>query len=209
MKNYTIKQMREAEQRAVSRGIGFDALMEAAGTSAAQDLSARIAAGSRILFVCGKGNNGGDALVMARVMKLKGYVADVVFVAGTALSDLAETNRVRLQQADKEAVIDWPQALCRLKNQAYAALVDGIFGIGFCGALPEEIAGVCDTLNNSDGLKVALDIPSGLNADTAEADAHTFCADLTYAFGALKPAHANESGRQLCGETVYLDIGID
>jgi len=63
--------------------------------------------------------------------------------------------------------------------------------------------------NHSDGLKVALDIPTGLNCDTAEADPDTFRADLTYTFAAYKPAHLSESGKTYCQETVCLPIGID
>ena len=56
---------------------------------------------------------------------------------------------------------------------------------------------------------MALDIPTGLNGDTGEAAADTFRANLTYAFAALKPAHASPAARQWCGEIVCLDIGID
>ena len=76
-------------------------------------------------------------------------------------------------------------------------------------ALPTEIAALCRLLNHSDGLKVALDIPTGLNCDTAEADPDTFRADLTYTFAAYKPAHLSESGKTYCQETVCLPIGID
>ena len=75
--------------------------------------------------------------------------------------------------------------------------------------LPAGIAAICRLLNQSDGLKVALDIPTGLNCDTGEADADTFRADLTYTFAAYKPAHLGGNGKTYCGEIVCLDIGID
>jgi len=74
---------------------------------------------------------------------------------------------------------------------------------------PPDVAVICRLLNQSDGLKVALDIPTGLNCDTGEADADTFRADLTYTFAAYKPAHLGGNGKTYCGEIVCLDIGID
>ena len=94
-------------------------------------------------------------------------------------------------------------------EKGYDIIIEGIFGTGFSGALPAEIAVLCRQLNHSDGLKVALDIPTGLNCDTAEADPDTFRADLTYTFAAYKPAHLSESGQTYCQETVCLPIGID
>ena len=96
----------------------------------------------------------------------------------------------------------------RLKT-GYDVIIEGIFGTGFGGRLPAGIAAICRLLNQSDGLKVALDIPTGLNCDTGEADADTFRADLTYTFAAYKPAHLGGSGKTYCGEIVCLDIGID
>ena len=69
MKVYTAAQMREREQAAVDKGTSFDQLMENAGSSAAQDLMQRHSQAGRALIVCGKGNNGGDGLVMARYMQ--------------------------------------------------------------------------------------------------------------------------------------------
>ena len=75
--------------------------------------------------------------------------------------------------------------------------------------MPEKTAAVCRLLNQADGFKIALDIPTGLNCDTGEADKDTFRSDLTYAFAAYKPAHMTDAGKAYCGETVCLDIGIE
>ena len=96
----------------------------------------------------------------------------------------------------------------RLKT-GYDLVIEGIFGTGFSGALPESAAAVCRLLNQADGFKIALDIPTGLNCDTGEADQDIFRADLTYTFAAYKPAHMIDAGKAYCGETVCLDIGIE
>ena len=208
MKVYTAAQMREREQAAVDKGTSFDQLMENAGSSAARDLMKRHPQAGRALIVCGKGNNGGDGLVMARYMQAQGWHIDILFSLGENLSPLAQTNRERLNGLPHIELISAQELEGRLKK-GYDIIIEGIFGTGFSGALPTEIAAFCRQLNHSDGLKVALDIPTGLNCDTAEADPDTFRADLTYTFAAYKPAHLSESGKTYCQETVCLPIGID
>ena len=208
MKIYTAAEMREHEQMAVDKGTTFEQLMENAGRAAAADLLRRRPQAGRVLIVCGKGNNGGDGLVMARILQVHGWRADILFAAGEKLSELAELNRSRLQGLDGIGLIAAEDLAGRLKT-GYDVIIEGIFGTGFGGKLPVSIAAICCLLNQSDGLKVALDIPTGLNCDTGEADADTFRADLTYTFAAYKPAHLGGNGKTYCGEIVCLDIGID
>ncbi|ASK28573.1 NAD(P)H-hydrate epimerase [Neisseria chenwenguii] len=210
MKTYTAQQMRAAEQAAVEKGTGFEQLMENAGRAAAADLLKRRPNPGRALVVCGKGNNGGDALVMARVMQTAGWRIDIAFVLGGNLSPLATLNRDRLQGLENIVFVEPDELEGRLKN-GYDVIIEGIFGTGFTGALPESVAAVCRLLNRSDGLKTALDIPTGLDCDSGSgsADPDTFRAGLTYTFAAYKPAHFSGAGKAVCGEVVCLDIGIE
>ena len=215
MKIYTAAEMRAHEQMAVDKGTTFEQLMENAGQAAAADLLRRFPKAGRALIVCGKGNNGGDGLVIARVLSERDWQVDVVFVLGDKLSPLAQLNRERLNHSDGVSFIR-PDELegrtigrLRTLKTGYDLVIEGIFGTGFSGALPETAAAVCRLLNQADGFKIALDIPTGLNCDTGEADEDTFRADLTYAFAAYKPAHMTDAGKAYCGETVCLDIGIE
>lgn len=215
MKIYTAVEMRAHEQMAVDKGTTFEQLMENAGQAAAADLLRRFPKAGSALIVCGKGNNGGDGLVIARVLSEHDWQVDVVFVLGDKLSPLAQLNRERLNHSDGVSII-CPDELegrttgrLRTLKTGYGLVIEGIFGTGFSGALPETAAAVCRLLNQADGFKIALDIPTGLNCDTGEADEDTFRADLTYAFAAYKPAHMTEAGKAYCGETVCLDIGIE
>ena len=185
-KIYTAAQMREREQAAVKAGTSFLQLMENAGQAAAADLLRRLPEPGRALLVCGKGNNGGDALVIARVLQQHGWQADIVLLFGTALSDLAETNRQRLRGLEDIRFLP-VEALPVALEQGYGLIIDGIFGTGFSGSLPPEAAECCRLLNRATGCKVALDIPTGLNGDTGEAAADTFRANLTYAFPPSNP----------------------
>ena len=215
MKIYTAAEMREHEQMAVDKGTTFEQLMENAGQAAAADLLRRFPKAGRALIVCGKGNNGGDGLVIARVLSEKDWQADVVFVLGDKLSPLAQLNHERLNHLDGVSFIRSDElegrttGRLRTLKTGYDLVIEGIFGTGFSGALPETAAAVCRLLNQADGFKIALDIPTGLNCDTGEADKDTFRADLTYAFAAYKPAHMTEAGKAYCGEAVCLDIGIE
>ena len=215
MKIYTAAEMREHEQMAVDKGTTFEQLMENAGQAAAADLLHRFPKAGSALIVCGKGNNGGDGLVIARVLSEQDWQVDVVFVLGDKLSPLAQLNRERLNHSDGVSFIR-PDELegrttgrLRTLKTGYDLVIEGIFGTGFSGALPETAAAVCRLLNQADGFKIALDIPTGLNCDTGEAGKDTFRADLTYAFAAYKPAHMTDAGKAYCGETVCLDIGIE
>ncbi|MCP1661227.1 NAD(P)H-hydrate epimerase [Neisseria perflava] len=208
MKIYTAEEMRRHEQMAVDKGTTFEQLMENAGQAAGRDLLQRQPQAGRMLVVCGKGNNGGDGLVMARLLQAQAWRMDIVFVLGDKLSPLAELNLGRLNGLGGIEIIVWDSAAQRLQ-QGYDVVVEGIFGTGFSGALPQNIAAVCRTLNASDGLKIALDIPTGLDCDTGAADKDAFRSDITYTFAAYKPAHLSDTGKALCGEVVCLDIGIE
>lgn len=82
MKIYTSAQMREREQAAVDAGTSFEQLMENAGTAAAADLLHKFPIPGRCLVVCGKGNNGGDGLVIARCLHERGWDVSIGFFAG-------------------------------------------------------------------------------------------------------------------------------
>ena len=157
MKIYTAAEMREHEQMAVDKGTTFEQLMENAGQAAAADLLRRFPKAGRALIVCGKGNNGGDGLVIARVLSERDWQVDVVFVLGDKLSPLAQLNRERLNHSDGVSFIRSDELEGRLKT-GYDLVIEGIFGTGFSGALPEKAAAVCRLLNQADGFKIALDI---------------------------------------------------
>ena len=204
MKVYTSEQMRERERAAVEAGSSYEQLMENAGQAAAQDILKRVDAARSVLILCGKGNNGGDGLVIARVLEQYGFTVTVSFVCGEDLSALSVLNRERLASlpisflAPSECLSVVPQVI-----------IDGIFGTGFQGELPESIQAILRQANQVKARRIALDMPTGLNGDTGECDADTFIADICYAFAAYKPAHLMDIAKSYCGEIVCLDIGID
>ena len=211
MKILTASAMRWAEQAAVDAGETFEGLMETAGQKAAGILMEEVPLpNGPVLILCGKGNNGGDGLVIARALAQKGIPVQVVFLLGRKLSPLAEKNLGRLQGLPAEildAASIAPEerdALC--KNAGL--IVDGVFGTGFSGDLPENVRAWTAAANQSKAVRAALDIPSGLNCDTGLFGKDAFAADITVTFAAHKPAHFLKGSRGLCGRVFCADIGI-
>ena len=128
MKIYTAAEMREHEQMAVDKGTTFEQLMENAGQAAAADLLRRFPKAGRALIVCGKGNNGGDGLVIARVLSEQDWQVDVVFVLGDKLSPLAQLNRERLNHLDGVSFIRPDELEGRLKT-GFKCFSDGLLNI--------------------------------------------------------------------------------
>ena len=198
----TINQTRAAEQAAVDAGSSFWQLMETAGTAAAQDLLKRPVNLQRYWILCGKGNNGGDGLVMARVLALAGKHVTVSLMQGGVSSDLVSQNLAALPD---NVMVQTPAVALLLNHDC---VVDAVFGIGFEGELSEDLQAVFHALASRPCLRVALDMPSGIHVDTGRIAAHSFQADVCYAFHSLKPAHVMTDVQAHCGDIKVLDLGM-
>ena len=211
MRVLTAEEMRRAEKLAVEAGSSYEALMEQAGQGAASLLLSRERARLEkegLTVLLGRGNNGGDGLVIARAVleALPGARVRLIFCLGEALSELAALNLARLERfggrVERYTAEEAPET-------AFSGVIlDGIFGTGFHGGLPDGIRPVLRAANRSDTVRIALDIPTGINGDNGLSDPDAFRAEGTYAFAALKPAHLFKSSRGLCGETEVVPIGI-
>lgn len=155
-----------------------------------------------ILIVCGVGNNGGDGLAVARLLKLSGYTVEVLF----PMDEEKMTKETRLQKdiAEKYHV----SIVKSLPSQKFAVIVDALFGIGLSRAITGELRELIDELNEKSALKLAIDIPSGISSDTGEVLGTGFVADITITFGFLKCGMILYKGFEHCGKIVVADIGI-
>ncbi len=222
MKILTSTAMKAAEAAAVERGGSYLDLMENAGGAAAKRIAALLngIAGKQALIFCGKGNNGGDGLVIARKFLEAGALVTVIFAQGCGDAGVDEQKLSPLSRANLRAMDGWGEDRllildCTLGDEQLAALVqqaavivDAVFGTGFSGILPAGTARLNRAAAKACGLLCALDIPSGVNCDTGEADADSFPAEVTFAFAALKPAHVLKASALRCGRVELLDIGI-
>ena len=198
----SINQTRAAEQAAVDAGSSFWQLMETAGTAAAQDLLKRPVNTQRYWILCGKGNNGGDGLVMARILARAGKHVTVSLMQGGVSSDLASQNLAALPD---NVVIQAPAVALLLNHDC---VIDAVFGIGFDGELSADLQAVFHALASCPCLRVALDIPSGIHADSGHIAAHSFQANVCYAFHSLKPTHVMPDVQAHCGDIKVLDLGM-
>ncbi|WP_425229621.1 NAD(P)H-hydrate dehydratase [Sphingomonas sp.] len=199
----TVAQMRAAERRAAPTPDAMYALMERAGHGVAEAVR-RLSAGAEALILCGPGNNGGDGYVAARVLRERGHAVRVAAL-GEPATDLA-----RRARAEWIGPIEgFPSSL--RDEAAYAAVaVDAVFGTGLSRPVEGEAIQAIGALAAYASLSIAVDVPSGLDADTGAA-LNRFQVpnwNLTLALGALKPAHVLQPGALACGEVRLLDIGL-
>lgn len=210
MKLVTAEQMRRLEQRAVEAGVSLDELMENAGQAVANEVAAHLgdALGSRVVVLVGPGNNGGDGLVAARLVAELGVTVDAFVVAGSGdpagKRSAAETEGVRIGLATDEAGI---QALERAAESA-DVVVDAVLGTGASRPIDDTLGSALAAVRQAGIPVIAVDLPTGMNADTGQFDPNGLRADLTLMLGYPKIGPVISAGRGHCGEMKVLYIGI-
>ncbi len=201
---YDTDGMRSADAWAISdQGADSLELMENAGRAVAEAV-ARLAPQGPVRVVCGKGNNGGDGLVAARLLREMGFVVEVLLLwPADELSKDAAANLRRLGEGALEVGNDVGDRLA-----GSGAIVDAIFGTGFSGAPREPAAAAIAAINDRGAPVVACDIASGVDASTGEvAGAVVECA-VTVTFHGAKVGHYVAPGKWATGELVVAPIGI-
>ncbi|HET9763090.1 MAG TPA: NAD(P)H-hydrate dehydratase [Casimicrobiaceae bacterium] len=186
---------RVANLRAVERAAGREPLMERAGHAAAAVARDMLeATAPHVLVLAGPGNNGGDAFVVA--WRLKGWFFDVTVAfhgdESKLPADAAAAHRL-WHEAGGTTRREWPD------GGSWGLIVDGLFGIGLARAAEGVPAQWIERANASGAPILALDIPSGLDADTGVAYAPTIRARRTATFLALKPGLLTADGPDHCG----------
>lgn len=192
----TTAEIRAVEAQVIAAGISALDLMERAGAAAAAAILA-FGPPRNVLVLCGTGNNGGDGYVVARHLAAAGLA---VRIAATAPPATAAAQAMAARWVDPVVAL--------AEATPGETLIDGVFGVGLTRPIDAALHGQLAALSAPSRLRVALDLPSGLAADTG-GDLGAFApAQLTVAFGAMKPAHVLEPGRSWCGRVVVADIGL-
>lgn len=191
----TADAMRAAETACASAGTSLAELMARAGAAVA-DLAWRMSAGAPVLILCGPGNNGGDGYVAARLLAERGAAVRVAVLADPA-TDLAKAARAA-----------WTGPVETLGEATAPAplIVDALFGVGLSRPVDAGLAAVLRRFASARIL--AVDVPSGVDADARHDWAPPLTADVTLALGALKPAHALLPAAASCGAVRLAPIGI-
>ncbi len=166
----------------------------------------------KIALICGKGNNGGDGYAAARHFLNNGYETAVIKIGEESeMSSDCRTNFNILRNLGKGnkslSIIDYKSISDLRKVKNFPIIMDAMLGSGIEGALREPYKQIVDEINKYKSFKAAIDIPSGLSADTGFAES-AFQADITITLGELKKGLFFGKGSVHCGEVYKGSIGI-
>ena len=183
-------------------GIPSAVLMERAALSVVEEIERLNVSHGRVLIVVEGGNNGGDGLAVGRILLERGYKVDIYYIGGF--------EKVSQGFQQQWSILHHMGVRFRktIPNKEYAVIVDGIFGVG----LSREVQGVqkkaIEAMNHMDAIKVAIDIPSGIDATTGEVLGTAFYADYTVTFGLKKLGMFFLDGIDACGTVICKPIGF-
>ncbi len=196
-------QMRTADHYTinVSRIPAF-VLMERAAAALVQSIYRWNLDLRRVCIVCGSGNNGGDGFAIGRMLLQDGYSVEIV----SAVDE-------RRQSADCKRQMDWylkqgGQILHDWNPDDYSIIIDALFGVGLSREVQGAFLGLIQKINGAHAIRVAVDIPSGLSANTGQPLGDAVHADYTVTFQFLKFGMAVYPGKSFCGKIEEADIGI-
>ena len=215
MRVLNTEQMREADRRTIDDiGIPSIVLMENAGRQAVAAMEAAYEdiATSRVAVMCGRGNNGGDGFVVARTLIQRGVDASVFLlgsvaeVRGDARTNLEILGRIGMTVVEITNAQEWELHFSELSE--VDLIVDAILGTGFRGRLTGFLETVVADLNSLGVPIVAIDLPTGVSADTASLDGPAVEASMTVTLAAPKIPLVFPPADTHAGDLVIADIGI-
>jgi NAD(P)H-hydrate epimerase len=201
----------ELDRATQASGVSAGSLMERAGRAVARAVLDLVggAYGRRAVVVCGKGNNGGDGYVAARVLARAGMRVTVHALEPVdELREPAATNARRVVAETGTTVRAFSDARLAADLTRADVAVDAVFGTGFRGIPEDAWAIAIDALNGSDVPVVAVDIPSGVDGRSGAVLGTAVVADLTVTFGAPKVGVVLLPGAELAGDVRVADVGF-
>lgn len=200
---------RKLEQDAINNGKTYLKLMEKAGNGASKIIKHTLKRYiDNVVILCGSGNNGGDGFVVARKLCEKSELITVILTNGTPKTDIAKAMFERILDVPNIIILEYddPEVLIAIENANL--IVDAMFGIGFKGKVREEYAKIIDIVNESNAVKMALDLPSGIQCDTGTILGKCIKADYTVTFSSFKPAQVLYPSADYCGQVIVKNVGI-
>jgi ADP-dependent NAD(P)H-hydrate dehydratase / NAD(P)H-hydrate epimerase len=206
-----VAQMRAIDRWAIDeQGIASLELMERAGAGVATEVE-RLAPDGPIAVVCGKGNNGGDGLVVARLLRER--ARDVTVICACDPTQLSGDARANLERLPGERPLQLNQGSAGQALEQAAAIVDALLGTGFEGSPQGEVAQAIEAVNRAAVNRapapvVSVDVPSGVDASTGGVVGGAVCAQVTVSFHSPKPGLWINPGKAHAGKVCTIDIGI-
>ncbi len=206
MKIASIDEMRKLEKRAIEVYDDESIMMEHAAFSIYLAIEEEIGTfeGKSALIFAGKGNNGSDAMALARNLHEVGMDVKVCPVFGSVSSPLAIKNLSIIKKMGIPVV----DSINKDEIRSADIVIDGIFGIGFKSKIDEGISQIIDMINSNSKFTVSIDIPSGIDADTGNVSEKAVIANMTVTLGMIKRGMLFYPARSLCGKIKVGKIGI-
>ena len=202
-----VEDVRTLEESLTKVGVSISELMHRAGTAAAGEVLG-VGELANVVIFCGFGNNGGDGWVAAEELLRKGvHVTVVTPIEATDIKgDLARVVATNALAAGVEALVAPPRERVEELLQDADVIVDCMFGTGFHGVAQAPFDIWIDCINNSGVRVLAVDVPSGLSAQTGHAEGPCVIADETVTMLTLKPGLLSDEGRDVCGAIVVAPL---
>lgn len=197
-------QMSSADRHTIEEiGIPSLVLMERAALKTVETIRAHGIDTTRVLVVCGSGNNGGDGFAIARLLTEEGDCAHILFAGReSSLSQECSTQKKIAENLGIPIFTELPEG-------EYTVIIDAVFGVGLSREISGKYKDIICWMNGQNCAKAAVDIPSGINSATGQIMGTAFRADLTAAMACVKAGCEMYPGKLYAGETVALPIGID
>ncbi|SEO80812.1 NAD(P)H-hydrate epimerase [Halogranum amylolyticum] len=197
----TAERMAVVDRNAAALGVPQKQLMESSGNAVARVVRETADPGATVAVVAGRGNNGGDAFVAARFLKEYDVTVHLLGRPETITTDVARENWEALEAAEADITVVRDSRDLDLGEPD--VVVDAMLGTGITGSLREPEASAARAVNEVDATVVAVDVPSGVDADTGEAAEGAVEADRVVTFHDTKPGLTD-----LDAEVTVADIGI-
>lgn len=202
-----VLEVKKVEQALTLEGVSLAELMHRAGHSVAKEILDMPEGPVPTLVFCGGGNNGGDGWVTAELLQKEGWNVEVI--TPVAPDDMTSPLAQMVAKTSIASGVTYtiaPEApLLQEKLSQTKLVVDAIFGTGFHGAPAAPFDVWINAINEADCYKIAVDVPSGLSAETGDAEC-AVAADTTVTMLALKPGLISNKGRDLAGSIVVAPL---
>ncbi|WP_034752043.1 NAD(P)H-hydrate dehydratase [Chryseobacterium daeguense] len=209
MKIFTTEQIRNCDQYTITyEPVSSIQLMERAAESCVDWISENCKNHRNFAVFCGSGNNGGDGFAIARMLFSKGFDVDIFTNPKARFSQDANTNFKELKDIAGISIYDFKEAK-GYRFDSRTVIIDALFGTGLSRNIEGELKDLIDFLNQQNNLKISIDIPSGLLADTIFTDDSTVLkADYTLSFQFWKKSFLHPETGKFTGKIEILDINL-
>lgn len=190
--------MKELEQNS---GYSNEELMEKAGHALKEAIIPYLSKETKVLIICGKGNNGGDGFVLARL--LKDYCVSIITPDGKPTADAAKTAYAKVPRRMKKAMKHADTLIFESD-----IIIDAVYGFSYHGNLKNNIRSLFEKVNAAKASVFSIDINSGAEADSGSYDAYAIRSDITFALCCYKPFHMLRKDHHLFKKAMVLSLDI-